>query len=74
MSYQGHKNWTCWNVSLWINNDEFLYALALHQTAIKTKDKAAVDLLNFLHDRNMTHTPDGAKFSRSAIREAIRGM
>ena len=27
--YTGYKNWTHWNVSLWINNDEGLYLHAL---------------------------------------------
>ena len=28
-AYNGHKNWNYWNVSLWINNDEGLYNLAI---------------------------------------------
>ena len=28
-AYQGHKNWNHWNVSLWINNDEALYNMAV---------------------------------------------
>lgn len=27
-SYNGHKNYNAWNVSLWINNDEGLYNMA----------------------------------------------
>jgi hypothetical protein len=27
-TYNGHKNWNHWNVSLWINNDEGLYNMA----------------------------------------------
>ena len=27
-TYNGHKNWNHWNVSLWINNDEGLYNFA----------------------------------------------
>ena len=34
--YNGHKNWTHWNVSLWINNDEGLY---LHARELIRGDK-----------------------------------
>lgn len=28
-AYNGHHCWNCWNVSLWIENDESLYRAAL---------------------------------------------
>ena len=34
--YNGYKNWTHWNVSLWINNDEGLY---LHAQELLRGDK-----------------------------------
>ena len=34
--YNGYKNWTHWNVSLWINNDEGLY---LHARELIRGDK-----------------------------------
>jgi hypothetical protein len=73
MAYNGYAIWTRWNVALWINNDEGLYTLAvdmLEQYGSKTK--AADAILQFLHELGITHTPDGAKYSRAAIVEALR--
>lgn len=74
--YQGHKNWNHWNVSLWINNDEGLYRMALDniQWRPKQRNKAAQAMLDQLADCGMTHTPDGAPYSVSSIRTAMVGM
>lgn len=75
MSYNGHKNWNHWNVSLWINNDEGLYNLALDCIAqTGTKDDAADSLLFNLKLMGATHTPDGARYSRTALRAALLGL
>lgn len=76
--YNGHKNWNHWNVSLWINNDEGLYNLArdiVRRT--DTLDDAAREMLDYLTGRGAgikAKTPDGAPYSFSSIRAAIRGM
>ncbi|MDI3304628.1 MAG: hypothetical protein QJR04_25100 [Burkholderia multivorans] len=78
--FNGHKNWNHWNVSLWINNDEALYNLARDciranmSRVHSNRDKAARDMLNTLEDMGITHTPDGAPYSVSSIRAAMRGM
>ena len=77
--YNGHKNWNCWNVSLWVNNDEGLYTLALDcinaaHGQRKTKDSAARAMLETLADSAITHTPDGAPYSVSSIRAAMVEM
>lgn len=69
--YQGHKNWNFWNVSLWIGNDEGLYNLA--REAIRrnrTKDQAARYMMEALPAK----TPDGAPYSVSSVRAALREM
>lgn len=74
-TYNGHKNWAHWNVSLWINNDEGLYNAAL--TAIRhndTRKQAAEYLLSMLSDSGVTQTPDGARYSVTTIRAAMSGM
>lgn len=74
--YNGYKNWTHWNVSLWINNDEGLY---LHARELIRGDKlprkvAAKRMLQNLHDMRITHTPDGARYSAASIYSAMEGM
>lgn len=69
--YNGHKNWNHWNVSLWINNDEGLYNLAID--CVKragNKDKAAVLFMGYCP----TRTPDGAPYSISSVRAAMVEM
>lgn len=75
MSYNGHKNWTQWNVSLWINNDEGLYNEA--RRWVKRSDnrkEAAENFLESLRYMGITETPDGAKYSVTSIRAAMVGM
>lgn len=86
MSYNGHKNWNHWNVSLWINNDEGLYQMARdHVTryryfksfsvgGYKPRDIAAIKMLEYLHLCDIYKTPDGAPYSVSSIRAAMVGM
>ncbi|QMV32525.1 hypothetical protein KMB83_gp05 [Ralstonia phage Anchaing] len=74
--YNGHKNWNHWNVSLWINNDEGLYRMALDhvRNCSGTREKAALNMLDELRESGITHTPDGAPYSVSSICAAMRGM
>ena len=71
MSYNGHKNWNHWNVSLWINNDEALYRLAKDCISrAGNKDKGAVLFMGYCPNA----TPDGANYSVSSVRAAMVGM
>lgn len=73
--YQGHRSRAAWNVALWIGNDEGLYNLARqHIRRAATKDEAAMAMLNDLHEMGLTHTPDGEAYSKTTIREAMRGL
>ena len=77
--YNGHKNWTHWNVSLWINNDEGLYNLAREtvrwcKAEGYTRQAAAIEMLRDLEEQGTTKTPDGAPYSVSSIRAAMVGM
>jgi hypothetical protein len=77
--YQGHKDWNHWNVSLWINSDEALYRMAKSeiiaaQQSNGTRNDAAERMLVTLSDIGVTHTPDGAPYTCSSIRAAMREM
>lgn len=74
------KNWTQWNVGLWLNNDEPLYRLmqSFLRKSGGNKDLAASAMFTALtdatHGMGITHTPDGAKYSFSNIRAAMRDL
>jgi protocatechuate 3,4-dioxygenase beta subunit len=74
-TYNGHKNWNHWNVSLWIANDGGLYALAC--SFVKTsrsRKEAARDMLAALRGMGTLATPDGARYTVTTIRAALRGF
>ena len=69
--YNGHHCWNCWNVALWLGNDEGLYNEARHTIRVTTsKGEAARRLLNILPPE----TPDGAKYTFTALRSALVGL
>lgn len=74
-SFNGYKNKTQWNVSLWINNDEGLYQLAREFIAANdNRNDAARHMMLFLELTGQDKTPDGFKYSTTAIRAAMVGM
>jgi hypothetical protein len=86
--FNGHRNWNHWNVSLWINNDEGLYRLALDcikamryrtsfsRNGFSPRDLAAQMMLDRLEIQSDSEpkTLDGAPYSVTTIRAAMRGM
>lgn len=70
--FLGYKNKTHWNVSLWINNDSWLYRHALDCiNETNNRDAAARLMMDTLRGQS---TPDGFKYSTTAIRAAMVGM
>lgn len=70
-TYNGHKNWNHWNVSLWINNDDTLYFTAIDCIrSTNSRDAAVRAFAAYAPEK----TSDGAPYSLSAIRAAMVGM
>jgi len=79
--YNGFPSWNAWNVSLWINNDEGLYNMARETVkryyrngAVamrKAESRAAAEIAcDFASDK----TPDGARYSETSLRHALRDI
>lgn len=73
--YNGHPSWRLWNLALWFGNDEGLYSLARTEiNRASNRDEAARAIHRALVDCGQTATPDGARYTVSGIRYAIRGL
>lgn len=76
VSYNGHLNWNYWNVSLWINNDECLYNLALQAINQMRKSDSNYTLTmaagRFLDAVGEVKTPDGAPYTMPSVRAALK--
>ena len=69
--YNGHKNWNFWNVALWLNNDEYLHDLVKMAVKIKrTRDEQVEYLMRHLP----SETPDGAKYRKTYVKAALKGL
>ena len=71
-TYNGHKNYETWNVSLWIQNDEGLYACA--QEAANY-----IELLIHLQNNGVDETPDGVDYDHldldyPALKELVQSI
>ena len=53
--YCGWENYETWNVALWINNNQFLYNLAMEQGSYQ-------DFVDYVSEF-YPETPDGVKFN-----------
>jgi hypothetical protein len=76
--YNGHHCWNCWNVALWIGNDEGLYRLALECKRRIVQHTGKAPSLNIAVTRFLNgcdkRTPDGAKYTRTAVKHALEGL
>jgi len=77
--YNGHHCWNCWNVSLWIGNDEGLYLLALECKAgpmhiLQGPVSPAGAVRRFKLRVGNARTPDGASYTFKAVQNALEGL
>lgn len=81
-TYNGHRSWNAWNVSLWISNDENLYNLASEclrrpyvgrragqPVTLRSAAKRFLDAIGW-----DSKTPDGAKYNLTCVSEALTGL
>ena len=78
--YNGHHCWNCWNVALWIANDEGLYRAALEckrrprtDGRPPTRYQTARRFLREVVGEG-TRTPDGARYTFKAVRAALEEL
>jgi hypothetical protein len=75
--YNGHHCWNCWNVALWIANDEGLYRYAL-ECLRRPERTGKAPSLNMAATRFLggvdRRTPDGARYTRTAVKHALEGL
>jgi hypothetical protein len=72
--YNGHHCWNCWNVALWIANDEGLYNLA-RECKERNRPSGRAPSLQLATNRMLeclpARTPDGARYTFTAVRHAL---
>jgi hypothetical protein len=74
------RSWNAWNVSLWIQNDEPLYRLALECLAnppVERNNRArwfAAATRQFISQVGKNKTPDGAVYNRLSVLECLKSL
>ena len=66
--YNGYTSWNSWNVSLWINNDYDMYTTARDTVQRLGYVRGLKELVRLWEGKR---TPDGARFNRTGIKQAI---
>ena len=73
-TYQGHKNWNYWNVSLWIHNTYKVYMFADYLVKTHKRDDAVRKLTTYCKmywHKHQGKTPDGAPINKTNVRAAL---
>ena len=65
IEYNGYKSYNFWNQSLYINNDENLYNLAI--TCINKHNNVKLAALVFIDNLDCSYTPDGVLWTKSGV-------
>ena len=71
-SYNGHRSWNAWNVSLWLGGEEHLYRMCVDVMEKYNRAGLAADfLVRFVLDRE---TPDGAKYNKLSVQLFLESL
>lgn len=68
-TYNGFRSWNAWNVSLWINNDQFVYEFAC--SLVKQYN---VSLATKIFRGYFDNTPDGAKYNTLSVFNTLKEL
>ena len=71
-TYNGHRSWNAWNVSLWIDNDEYLYNLALD--CVEKSKCLNGATRKFLKHAPSKYTPDGARYNFLVVKLTLKNF
>ena len=83
-TYNGHRSWNAWNVSLWIGNDEPLYRFAMEclksaREWYEGKQWSSHNVVlrgatrRFMRLMGDEKTPDGATYNALSVKLALEG-
>lgn len=56
-----------------INRNEAIWREMVHQAQHFTRPIAVANLLKWLHENGITHNPDGIKYNKTNLRNAMKG-
>lgn len=70
--YNGYKNYNYWNISLYINNDQNLYDLAI--ISINKHNNVKLATLVFIDNLNSCYTPDGVLWTKAGVYSALLSL
>ena len=63
MTYEGWANYQTWNVSLWINNDQPLYKLAVNYATRSGNPRYEIFISDYMPSEYGDITPDGVSWT-----------
>jgi hypothetical protein len=72
IEYNGYKSYNFWNQSLYINNDQDLYELAI--MCINKHNNTKLAVLVFIDNLNSCYTPDNVLWTKCGIYSALLSL
>ncbi len=70
--YDGYKSYSFWNQSLYINDDDDLYDLAI--MCINRHNNVKFATLVFIDNLTQIYTPDGIMWTKSGVYNALMSL